>query len=284
MRLLPVLLLTAFVASPALAQGKCGPTPYAKPLADAWLSKTAAKSPKDLTMDQAVCTQANLVTLLSKSQGKPIGYKAGLTSTAAQQQIGVPNPVLGVLLSKMMLPNGSTVPADFGPRPLLEADMLATVRDDGINEARTITEVVRHLSTLQPFIELPDLVLAQGEPVNGPVVVAINVGARAGVVGEPVPVLATPDFVNALADMQVTMTADGTEIGKAPGKAILGHPLNAVLFIADEVQRRGGRLKAGDVLSLGSFGRPVPPKPGQKIVVRYEGLPTGPMMVQVAFK
>lgn len=284
MRLLPVLLLTAFVASPALAQGKCGPTPYAKPLADAWLGKTAARSPKDLTMDQAVCTQANLVTLLSRTQGKPIGYKAGLTSAAAQQQIGVPNPVLGVLLAKMMLPNGSTVPADFGPRPLLEADMLATVRDDGINEARTITEVVRHLSTLQPFIELPDLVLAQGEPVNGPVVVAINVGARAGVVGDPVPVLATPDFVNALADMQVTMTADGTEIGKAPGKAILGHPLNAVLFIAEEVQRRGGRLKAGDVLSLGSFGRPVPPKPGQKIVVTYEGLPTGPMSVQVAFK
>jgi 2-keto-4-pentenoate hydratase len=285
MRLLPVLLLlTAFAAGPAFAQAKCGPTPAAKPLADAWLSKTAAKSPKDLTMDQALCTQAGLVSLLSKTQGKPIGYKAGLTSAAAQQQIGVPNPVLGVLLAKMMLPNGSTVPADFAPRPLVEADMLATVRDDGINEARTVTDVVRHLSTLQPFIELPDLVVAQGQPLNGPVVVAINVGARSGVVGAPVQVLATPDFVNALADMQVTMTADGAEIGKAPGKAILGHPLNAVLFIAGEVQRRGGKLKAGDVLSLGSFGRPVPPKPGQKIVVNYEGLPTGPMSVQVAFK
>lgn len=284
MRLLPLILLAALASGPALAQAKCGPTPDAKPLADAWVSKTAAKSPKDLTMEQAVCTQANLVALLAKTQGKPIGYKAGLTSAAAQQQIGVPNPVLGVLLAKMMLPNGSTVPTDFAARPLVEADMLATVRDDGINEARTVTDVVKHLSTLQPFIELPDLVLAQGEKVNGPVVVAINVGARAGVVGEPVPVLTTPDFVNALTEMQVTMTADGTELGKAPGKAILGHPLNAVLFIADEVQRRGGKLKAGDVLSLGSFGRPVPPKSGQKIVVNYEGLPTGPMTVQVAFK
>jgi 2-keto-4-pentenoate hydratase len=285
MRLLSLILFAALASGPAFAQAKCGPAPHAKPLADAWLARTAAKSPgKDLTMDQGVCTQAALVTALSKSQGKAIGYKAGLTSKGAQDQLGVPNPVLGVLLSKMMLPDGATVRADFGPRPLFEADMLMTVRDDGINDARTITEVARHISTLQPFIELPDLVLAQGEPMTGPVIVAINVGARMGVVGEPVPVLATPEFVNALADMQVTLTADGAEISRGPGKAILGHPLNAVMFIADEVQRRGGRLKAGDILSLGSFSRLTPPKPGQKVVARYEGLPTGPMQVAVSFK
>jgi 2-keto-4-pentenoate hydratase len=285
MRLLIALLAATIVSGPAFAQGRCGSVDHARMLADSWTKRAAAKSPgKDLTMDEAVCTQANLVRYLSRSQGKAIGYKAGLTSAAAQQQLGVPSPVLGVLLSKMMLPDGSTVPAEFGPRPLFEADMLVTVRDDGINEARTVTEVVKHLSTLQPFIELPDLVLAQGEPMTGPVIVAINVGARLGVVGEPVPVLATPEFVNALADMQVTLTADGTEISKGPGKSILGHPLNAVLFIAEEVQRRGGRLKAGDILSLGSFSRLTPPKPGQKVVARYEGLPTGPMTVSVAFK
>jgi 2-keto-4-pentenoate hydratase len=285
MRLLLPLLCLAFASSPALAQMQCGPAPDAKPLAEAWLSRTAAKSPgKDLTMDQGVCTQAALVSRLTKTEGKIIGFKAGLTSKGAQDQLGYPNPVLGVLLSKMMLPNGSTVPADFGPRPLFEADMLMTVRDLGINDARTITEVVKHISTPQPFIELPDLVLAQGEPMTGPVIVAINVGARLGVVGEPVPVLATPEFVNALADMQVSITADGTEISKAPGKTILGHPLNAVLFIAEEVRKRGGKLKPGDVLSLGSFSRLTPPKAGQKVVATYEGLPTGPMTVSVAFK
>jgi 2-keto-4-pentenoate hydratase len=285
MRFLIVLLAAVIVSGPALAQGRCGAVDHATALADSWMKRTAAKSlGKDLTMEEGVCTQANLVQLLSKTQGKPIGYKAGLTSPAAQQQLGVPNPVLGVLLAKMILPDGSTVPADFGPRPLFEADMLVTVRDDGINAARTVMEAARHLTTLQPFIELPDLVLAQGEPMTGPVIIAINVGARLGVVGEPVPVLATPEFVNALAEMQVILTADGAEISKGPGKAILGHPLNAVLFIAEEVQRRGGRLKAGDILSLGSFSRLTPPKPGQKVVARYEGLPTGPMMVSVAFK
>lgn len=285
MRFLSALLAAAIVSGPAFAQGNCGPVDHAKTLADAWTHRAPAKSPgKELSMQEALCTQANLVQHLSKSQGTVIGYKAGLTSPAAQQQLGVPTPVMGVLLSKMMLPDGSIVAADFGPRPLFEADMLVTVRDDGVNDAKTVMDVARHLSTLQPFIELPDLVLAQGEPVTGPVMVAINVGARMGVVGGPVPVLATLEFVNALAEMQVTLTADGAEISKGPGKIILGHPLNAVMFIAEEMQRRGGRLKAGEILSLGSFSRLTPPKPGQKVVARYEGLPTGPMTVSVAFK
>jgi 2-keto-4-pentenoate hydratase len=286
MRLLLPLLFLALASGPALAQMQCGPTtPYSKPLAEAWLSKTAAKSPgKDLTMEQGLCTQAALVSALAKTQGKIIGFKAGLTSKGAQDQLGYPNPVLGVLLAKMMLPDGSTVPADFGPRPVFEADMLMTVRDGGINEARTIAEVAQHITTLQPFIELPDLVLAPGEPMTGPVIVAINVGARLGVVGEPVPMLATPDFINALAEMQVTITADGAEVSKAPGKAILGHPLNAVLFIGEEVRKRGGKLKPGDILSLGSFSRLTPPKSGQKVVAKYEGLPTGPMTVSVTFR
>lgn len=284
MRLLAAI-VAILVAGPALAQSPCGPADHAAALADAWIKRQAAKSPGEaLTMQEAVCTQANLVQRLSKSQGKIIGYKAGLTSPAAQQQLGVAMPVMGVLLAKMMLPDGATVPADFGPRPMFEADMLVTVKDDGINQARTVTEVAKHISTLQPFIELPDLVLAPGEKMTAPVVVAINIGARSGVVGTPVPMLPTSDFVNALATMQVTLTADGTEISKAPGKAILGHPLNAVLFIAEEVQRRGGKLKAGDILSLGSFSRLTPPKPGQKVVARYEGLPTGPMTVSVSFK
>lgn len=278
-------LAVALGAAPAGAQGPCGPVDHAGPLAEAWLKRQPARSPgKDLTMEQAVCTQRRLVERLSKTQGAAIGYKAGLTSPAAQQQLGVPHPVAGVLLSKMILKDGATVPAAFGPRPLFEADMLVTVRDDGVNQAKTPLEVARHLTTLQPFLELPDLVLAPGEPMTGPVVVAINVGARLGVVGRPVPVLATAEFVDALADMQVTLTADGQEISRSPGRIILGHPLNAVVFLAEEMQRRGQRLKAGDILSLGSFSRLTPPKPGQTATARYEGLPGGPLTVSVTFK
>lgn len=285
MRLLAAILATIVTITPALAQAPCGSVDHAAALTDAWMNRQPAKSPgKELTMPEAICIQAVLVQRLSRTEGNLIGYKAGLTSPGAQQQLGVSMPLLGVLLSRMILPNGSTVSADFGPRPLYEADLLVTVRDDGINQAKSPLEVARHLTTLQPFIELPDLVLTQGEPVSGPVLVAINVGARLGIAGEPVPFLATQDFVDALATMQVVVLADGKELSRTPGKLILDHPLNAVVFIAEELQRRGSKLKTGDILSLGSFSRLTPPIAGQKITVRYEGLRADPLSVSVAFK
>jgi 2-keto-4-pentenoate hydratase len=76
---------------------------------------------------------------------------------------------------------------------------------------------------------------------------------------------------------------DGKELGRAPGAAILGHPLNAVVWLAEDLAKSGGRLRAGDILSLGSFTAPMPPKAGTTVTVTYEGLPGNPS-VSVRFK
>jgi NADPH:quinone reductase-like Zn-dependent oxidoreductase len=52
---------------------------------------------------------------------------------------------------------------------------------------------------------------------------------------------------------------------------------------ADDCLFEFGRLRAGDILSLGSFTAPMPPKPGMKVTVTYEGLPGNPT-VSVHFK
>ncbi|HEX6978999.1 MAG TPA: hypothetical protein VF342_06845 [Alphaproteobacteria bacterium] len=285
-RLAAVCLLGAVLALPAAAQTPCGPAGYPSELADAWLKRRSVASPGEaLTMAEGICIRARLVDLLAKTQGKPIGYKVGLTSPAAQQTLGVNTPVAGILLEKMIVADGAVVPANFGARPIFESDLIATVRDEGVNDANSPLDVAAHIVTIQPFIELADLMLAEGQKMTGAIVAAINVGARRGVVGDPVLVRAEPAFVDALANMEVTLTdGSGAELGKAPGRAILGHPFNAVIFLAKDLAARGQRLKAGDVISLGSFGRPLPPKAGQKVTARYEGLPTGPMTVSVSFK
>jgi 2-oxo-hept-3-ene-1,7-dioate hydratase len=279
------ILSLAVIASAAQAQ-TCGPVDHAAAIADAYLKRQPAKSPgASLAMTEAICTQARLVEILSRTLGGAIGYKVGLTSQAAQQQFGVSSPLTGVLLAKMLLPDGARVKADFAARPIFEADLLVTVRDDGINAAKTPLEAAAHLSDLIPFIELPDLVVAQGEPLTAPVIVAINVGARAGIVGTKVPMQANAEFVEALASMQVSIVDQtGAELGRAPGAAILGHPLNAVIFLAADLASRGQRLRAGDVISLGSFGRALPPKSGQTVTVRYDGVPVGPLSVSVTFE
>lgn len=265
--------------------GTCPATPQSRQLAADWEAKQPARGlSKDMTMEEAICLREALVAELGRSQGRVVGYKAGLTNKAVQQRFGYPAPVRGTLFEKMMLADGAEVPAKFGARPVFEADLVVEVGDEAINQAKTPAEVLRHVSKIYPFIELPDLVVAEGEPLNGPVITAINVGARLGVLGKPIAPDAAPGMVDALAKMMVTMRdQDGKELGKGPGSAILEHPLNAVVWLAEDLAKSGGKLRKGDLLSLGSFTPLVPPRAGTAITVTYDGLPGNPS-VSVRFK
>lgn len=238
----------------------------------------------DLSMRDGECGRLRLVERLESSENRIIGYKAGLTNRAVQEQFGAASPVRGVLLEKMLLADGADVPADFGSRPVFEPDLLVVVKDAAIHQAKSHLDVLRSLSLVIPFIELPDLVVAEGEKLSAPLIVSLNVGARLGVVGKGFPAQATPEFAAALAAMRVVVTDQGgKELASGKGAAILDHPLNAVLWLVQDLERSRIRLKAGDMLSLGSFTTPLRPRPGMAVTVRYEGLPGNPA-VSVRFK
>lgn len=245
------------------------------------MSPTSGLS-KDMSMEEAARIRDGLVAELSASHGRVVGYKAGLTNPVVQKRFGTNSPVRGVLLEKMLLDDGAEVPAKFGVIPIFEADLVVVVGDEGINQAKTPADVLKHLASIRPFIELPDMVTAKEQPLTGAVITSFNVGARLGVLGKPI----APDaaMADALAKMTVILRdQDGKELGRAPGAAILGHPLNAVVWLAEDLAKSGGRLRAGDVLSLGSFTAPMPPKAGMAVTVTYDGLPGNPT-VSVRFK
>jgi len=238
----------------------------------------------DLSMSDGECGRRRLVERMEASDNRIVGYKAGLTNREVQARFGVASPVRGVLLEKMLLADGADVPADYGARPVFEADLLVVVKDSAIHQAKTHLDVLRSLSLVIPFIELPDLLVAEGEKLTAPLIVSLNVGARLGVVGKGVPVRATQEFAAALAAMRVVVTdQNGKELASGKGAAILDHPLNAVLWLVQDLEKSRIQLKAGDMLSLGTFTQPMPPRPGLAATVRYEGLPGNPA-VSVRFK
>ena len=240
--------------------------------------------PAEMTMTDALCGRDKFTTLLGQVSGKVVGYKAGLTNPAVQRRFNHANPVRGTLFEKMLLQDGAEVPAKFGAHPVFEADIVMEVRDVGINKAKTPLEALQHVSCIYPFIELPDLMVENPSKITGPILVYVNVGVRLGVLGKPVNVKATPALVEALASMTVKLVdQDGKELDIAKGSAILDNPLNAVLWLVKDLNASGIALKRGDLLSLGSFSRLLPPKPGTGAKVTYEGLPGNPT-VSVRFK
>lgn len=222
----PVLLLAALALAPAPAVAACPEDAVVEALAADILAKRPAGPPAVDTMADGLCAQEKLVAILAREWGAPAGYKAALTSAPAQQAFGVSEPVRGTLFPTAFLDDGATVPAAYGTLPRFEADMVAVVADAAINEATTPMEVLPHVSALRPFIELPDLVVANPRGLGGPQLAAINAGARTGVLGAPIAVEASEDFLDSLAKMTVTVTdADGRTLASAPGAAVLGQPL-----------------------------------------------------------
>jgi 2-keto-4-pentenoate hydratase len=237
-----------------------------------------------MSLADAHKAQQDFVARLIPKLGESAGFKVGLTSKAVQETVGATGPMRGVLLRSMLMKDGASVSAKFGSRPIWEPDLIVTVKNAGINLATTPLEAARHLDEVVAFIELPDRVVAESEKPDAQLLVAVNAGARLGVTGQRVKVQATAEFLAALENMTVTATDQtGAELATAKGTALLGHPLNPVLWLIKDLAVTGENLKAGDVISLGSFAKPQPPQPGQTVKVRYDGLPGGPIKATVRF-
>lgn len=269
------LLVALAAASPALAD--CASDDEIAAFVAAFEAKTPAHAlAVGGSMEDALCSQEKLVAALTPLLGPVVGYKAGLTSKPAQERFGASEPVRGVLYRDMLLADGAEVPVKFGTVPMVEADLILVVADDGINAATTPEEVMAHVSEVRPFIELPDITLGKGEPITPVTLTAMGVGIRLGVMGAGIAVTDPAAMARALGEMKVSLRGgDGAVLVEAPGAAVLGHPANSVLWLREN----GVTFKPGDLVSVGSFGPLTPAaKTAGGASVTYEGLPGDPMV------
>jgi 2-keto-4-pentenoate hydratase len=284
LRALPALLLATVATAWLPAGAACLSDTEAAALVANYLNKKPAATPEGLNDADATCTRAKVNKFLVQQTGaKAIGYKAGLTNPAVQKRFNATAPVWGVLFAPMLLQDGATVEAAFGARPLFEADLLVRVSDARISQAKTPEQVLQYIDQVIPAIELPDLVVEAPPKLNGAGVAAINVGARYFVAGAPIAVKRTQEFADSLASMKVLVMGGGQDLDTGFGRDVLDHPLYAVAWLAQDLQKQGLSLKKGDLVGVGSFSKLMPPKAGQKVEVQYQGLPDNPS-VTVTFR
>ena len=271
------------------AQAACLTDAEVVALHDAYSARQPAVNPEGLSAADGECTRTKFNRMLATQMGAVVGYKAGLTNPAVQKRFNHDSPVWGTLYEAMLLKDGAVVEAAFGARPLFEADLLVRVSSAAINQAQTPAEVMAAIDQVIPFIELPDLVVQAPARLNGAAISAINVGARLGVMGAPIPVPPTRAerfaLLDALRDMVAVVSEGGVEVDRGKGSDVLEHPLNAVVWLAKDMARSGdgAAMKPGDLISLGSFSKLLPPRPGLAVDVTYWGLPGRPV-VRVSFR
>jgi 2-keto-4-pentenoate hydratase len=279
--------LAVFLLAPALAFAEMPPEANIRASAESWLARKPAQGfGVTMNMSEAALVQIRFTSLIAKGLGDVVGFKAGLTNPAVRMRFNFDKPIRGTLFAKMILPGPARVPAAFGSRPVYEADMVAVVGDAArAMLARSPLEALQALKEIRPFIELPDLVFDPQVKPDGPSLLAVNVGARLGVLGDAISLPATAESVGKLAAMKIeVIDQTGAVVGGGKGADVLNNPLNAVLWIAGSLKGEGKALKNGDLLSLGSFSALLPPKAGDTITVRYIGLSPVPAEVTVTFE
>lgn len=265
------------LAAPAILYAACPDDARVRASADAFFAvrPSAAYGPT-LTVEEAYCAQKKYVALLEPKLGERVGYKVAFAGKTAQERFGVKEPARGTLLQSMMVPSGVALDKSAAVRPLVEPDLIVRVKDRAIMTARTPLEALAHLEAIVPFIEYADLIIAEGETVNGPNIIAFNAGARYGITGAGIAVRADEAFVQALEDMEAVFSDEtGKELSRVKGSSLMGNPLNALLWLIESLRKDGLSLERGDDVSLGAMGPILTPDNGKTYTVRYEGLPGG---------
>jgi 2-keto-4-pentenoate hydratase len=278
---------------PAIAEAACPSVPEVARLAAAILDRREAPAPRgDLSMADALCARDRLVAVLAQPYGDPVGWKVALTDPAVQARFRANAPVSGVLFhGTLRLRAGETVPAGtvaelparFGAHPAIAAGLVLRIRDEGVNEAGDDPlALLRHVEAVIPFLDLADLTYPPDAAWSAPLLVSVNLGARHGVLGEPVPAEATPAFANRLAAMTVALRDEGRELARAEGRTVMGQPLAALAWLVRDLREQGRRLHAGDHVALGLS--PALPVAAGLYIARYEGLAAGPVDLGVRLR
>jgi 2-keto-4-pentenoate hydratase len=214
-----------------------------------------------LTIDQSYAIQLGLIERRCAAGERQIGWKVGLTSTAIQHQFGFHEPVFGCVLDSK--PSGHV----FAPAELIapgfENELCMRLRVDlsgtiGLDEARAAIDVVypalEIIETRGPFTEQIALALAD------------NAQQKTVILGSPAALPAD------LTGMVARVTINGQQVATATGDAVLGNPLNSIVWLASKLGTYGRSLKAGEIVMTGSFTRQFPIAVGDKIETEFSGL------------
>jgi 2-oxo-hept-3-ene-1,7-dioate hydratase len=196
------------------------------------------------------------------------GRKIGLTSKAMQRSSQIDEPDFGVLLDDMFFPSGARIPRAGYCVPRVELELAFVMGDHLAGPDVSLSEVMGATDHIVPSIELIDARVLDPRTIFD--TVADN-GAAAGVVmGEARLDPAELDlrWVGGL----LLSNGEVEETGLAAG--VLGHPGNAVVWLAGKLGQLGQAIEPGEVILTGSFVRPVWAEAGDSIVADFGDLGT----------
>jgi 2-keto-4-pentenoate hydratase len=193
------------------------------------------------------------------------GHKVGLTSAAMQRQLSVDQPDFGHLLDTMFLAEGT--PADYGRflQPRVEPEIAFVLGRPLAGPGVTAAEAIAAVDFVLPALEIIDSRIADWK-ITLADTIADNASSGGVVLGtRPV----RPEAID-LAMTGCLLFRNGRIEGTGAGGAVLGSPVNALVWLANVLGEQGAGLEAGHVVLPGSVTAAIPFAPGDTVSASFD--------------
>lgn len=203
--------------------------------------------PAFLKKEQAYNVQHVLTEQKTKLADENLaGYKISLTSKETQDLFDSDTPLYGALTTSSLA--GGSIELSAFSSPLLELELIFILKED--LSPTDDNEAIMRKTFVAPGIEVPDSRFEDWFPkLTLGQVIADSAVAGKIIVGKPKENLSYGQLEN----ITGSLTFNGKEIASGPSSEVLGHPVNAVRWLAAELSKQNLSLKKGMYISSGTF-------------------------------
>ena len=208
--------------------------------------------------------------LLLPYAGAMVGYKIGCTSAVMQQYLDIPHPCAGGVFAKGVHDSGARcappISSGSASNARSRSGSRATCRRRRRRSPRSGWREA--IEAYEPAIEIVDDRYVKWETMGAPTLVADDFFAAGCVLGEAVARSAAPDLLGVTGRAVI----NGVEAGQGTGADVLGHPHNALAWLANHLAAEGKGLHAGQIVLTGRLVKTVWLKAGDSVTMELSGL------------
>jgi 2-oxo-3-hexenedioate decarboxylase/2-keto-4-pentenoate hydratase len=207
------------------------------------------------TIDDAYTVQARMnERLTAGGLGETVGWKIGCTTPVMQEYMNIHECAYGEVFEPTLFRRHVNLRHADYVEPGVEAEIAVELGADlpaqgpGGGRPWTRDSVADAVAAVMASIELVDARYADFRTFDTPTLVADNFFNAAVVLGAPVTDWRGLDLGAATGRMRI----NGEIVGEGPGSLIMGHPFEALAWLANRVADFGRHLRAGEFVTLGS--------------------------------
>ena len=218
-------------------------------------------------IDDAYAIQQRMLRRRLEAGEKIVGKKIGVTSRAVMNMLGVFQPDFGWLTNAMVYNEGEAIKAATLIQPKAEGEIAfilkKTLKGPGVGFA----DVLAATDGVMACFEIVDSRVREWR-IKIEDTVADNASCGVFVLGDRLVDVRDVD----LSTCGMVLEKNGEVVATGAGAAALGHPANAVAWLANTLGEHGIALEAGEIVLSGSLGIMVPVQAGDKLRVTIGGI------------